>query len=69
MENSLERINREMGAEIRCKYGIERGNDIIRTMAEIRDNCKYPLWGLNHEKDYPISTSQISSLEMAKKME
>jgi hypothetical protein len=45
MENSLERINREMGADIRGKYGTERGNDIIRTMAESRDNCKYPLWG------------------------
>ncbi len=45
MENSLEKINREMGAEIRGKYGTKEGNDIIRTMAESRDNCKYPLWG------------------------
>lgn len=45
MENSLERINREMGAKIRGMYGIKRGNDIIRTMAEVKDGCKYPLWG------------------------
>lgn len=45
MEKSLERINLQMGAEIRGKYGTERGNDIIRVMAESRDNCKYPLWG------------------------
>ena len=45
MENSLERINSEIGAKIRGKYGTERGNDIIRTMAESRDNCKYPLFG------------------------
>jgi hypothetical protein len=45
MENSLERINRERGAEIRGKYGTKRGNEIIRTMAELKDDCKYPLWG------------------------
>lgn len=45
MENSLERINREMGAKIRGMYGTKKGNDIIRTMAENHDNCKYPLCG------------------------
>lgn len=45
MENSLEKINREMGAEIRGKYGTRRGNEIIRSMAETKDGCKYPLFG------------------------
>ena len=45
MENSLEKINREIGAKIRGKYGIHRGNDIIRSIAEAKDGCKYPLWG------------------------
>lgn len=45
MANSLEKINRECGAELRGKYGEKMGNDIIRTMAEMKDNCKYPLWG------------------------
>ena len=45
MENSLEKINREMGDKLRGKYGIRRGNEIIRFMAEAKDGCKYPLWG------------------------
>ena len=45
MENSLEKINREMGAELRGKYGTRRGNEIIRSMAEAKDRCEYPLWG------------------------
>ena len=45
MANSLEKINREQGAKIRGIYGTKKGNDIIRTMAEMKDNCKYPLWG------------------------
>ena len=45
MENSLEKINRETGAKIRGKYGTCRGNEIIRSMAEAKDGCKYPLWG------------------------
>ena len=45
IKNSLEKINREMGAELRGKYGTHRGNEIIRSMAEAKDRCKYPLWG------------------------
>ena len=45
MENSLEKINREMGAKIRGKYGIRKGNEIIRSIAETKDKCKYPLYG------------------------
>lgn len=45
MENSLEKINREFGAKIRGEYGIHRGNEIIRSIAEAKDGCKYPLWG------------------------
>ena len=28
MENSLEKINREIGAKIRGEYGIRKGNEI-----------------------------------------
>lgn len=45
MQNSLEKINREIGAELRGEYGIHRGNEIIRSIAESSDNCKYLLWG------------------------
>lgn len=45
MESSLEKINREMGAKLRGEYGIRRGNDIIRSMAEAKEGCKYLLWG------------------------
>ena len=45
MENSLEKLNREHGAEIRGKYGTKKGNDIIRSIAEQKDGCKYPLFG------------------------
>lgn len=44
MKNSLEKINREMGAKLRGEYGIRKGNEIIRFMAEAKDRCKYPLW-------------------------
>lgn len=44
MENSLEKINREMGAKLRGEFGIRKGNEIIRSMAEVKDRCKYPLW-------------------------
>lgn len=43
--NSLEKINKEYGAKIRGEYGIKRGNQIIKSMAEAKDGCKYPLWG------------------------
>lgn len=44
-ETTLEKINREKGAEIRGKYGTKKGNEIIRTIAETKGNCKYPLFG------------------------
>ena len=47
MEKSLEKINREIGAKLRGEYGIRRGNEIIRLMAEAKDGCKYLLWGRN----------------------
>lgn len=43
--NSLEKINKECGAKIRGEYGVKRGNQIIKAMAEAKDGCKYPLWG------------------------
>ena len=43
--NSLEKINKEHGAKIRGEYGVKRGNQIIKAMAENKDGCKYPLWG------------------------
>ena len=45
MENSLEKINREMGAKLRGEYGTRRGNEIIHSRAEAKDGRKYPLWG------------------------
>lgn len=44
--NTIEKTNSStLGAEIRGKYGVERGNDIIRSIAEAKDGCKYPFYG------------------------
>lgn len=45
MENSLERINREYGAQIRGRMGVDKGNDFIRSLAEKTDGVKYPMFG------------------------
>ena len=45
MGNSLEKINKEFGAKLRGEYGTHRGNEIIRSMAEAKDGCRYPLGG------------------------
>lgn len=49
MENSLERINREYGAQIRGRMGVDRGNDFIRSLAEKADGVKYPLFGREND--------------------
>lgn len=36
-----------MGAKLRGEYGIHRGNEIIRSIAEAKDRCKYSLFGRN----------------------
>lgn len=44
--NTIEKINTSgEGAKIRGKYGIKKGNEIIKKIAEVKDNCKYPLYG------------------------
>lgn len=46
--NTIEKINSSNeGAKIRGKYGIKKGNEIIKKIAEINDGCKYPLYGKN----------------------
>ena len=45
MAHSLEKINREISDKLRIEYSTRRGNEIIRSMAEAKDGCKYPLWG------------------------
>ena len=49
MENSLERINREYGAQIRGRMGVDRGNDFISSLAEKADGVKYPLFGREND--------------------
>lgn len=35
----------EVGAKIRGKFGVKKGNDILRSIAEINGNCKLPFYG------------------------
>ena len=43
--NTLEKLNREYGAQIRGKLGEKKGNEFIRKLAEKTDRVKYSLFG------------------------
>ena len=44
--NTIEKINSSsLGAKIRGKYGVDKGNKMIKEFAEKQDKCKYPLYG------------------------
>lgn len=34
-----------VGAKIRGRYGVERGNDMIRSVAQANDRRGYPMYG------------------------
>lgn len=36
---------RDVGAKLRGKYGVDRGNSLIRSVAEGNDRCRYPYYG------------------------
>lgn len=44
--NTIEKINQSgLGAKIRGKYGLNKGNKIIKEFAEKQDRCKYISYG------------------------